>query len=401
MNRSTILFRDGLVFCAVVGAIFLGAVLREVNLLLFFASVLACFLFLDYRLGRNSIGGLKVKRIPPATIYAGEPFIMTVRLENSKKRRASWGVLFEDRVIPLTGRRALSADELDRKVKQAPGYRPVCYFEKVEAGSESKKSYAGQLPLRGRYQLGPTSVSTRFPLGFFRSSLYFRDTSEIIVFPKLGVLSQQWIHEHSQSSSQQNRFRFRTSRSSDEILGIRRWQSGDVRKWIHWRATARHNQLLVRQFQNRRHLDVAIVVDTWLPVAMNRQAFENFELAISFAGTVVREFSKSLSGHLCFATGTKDYIYRGKTGMTIYNTIMEELADLQPSRDDLLPQVLQNLYNTVGMHANVLLVTRSRFGTRGPDRLASLRNDAKLQHFLADVHVIDVSQSSFNSIFHF
>ncbi|MDO5567552.1 MAG: DUF58 domain-containing protein, partial [Planctomycetia bacterium] len=323
MNRSTILFRDGLVFCAVVGAIFFGAVLREVNLLLFFASVLACFLFLDYRLGKKSIGGLTVKRIPPATIHAGEPFIMTVRLENGKKRQASWGVLFEDRVIPLTGRRALGAEELDRKVKQSPGYRPVCYFEKVDAGSEARKSYAGQLPLRGRYQLGPTSVSTRFPLGFFRSSLYFRETSEIIVYPKLGVLSKKWIHEHSQSSNQQNRFRFHASRSSDEILGIRRWQTGDVRKWIHWRATARHNQILVRQFQSRRHLDVAVILDTWLPNAMNRNAFENFELSISFAATVAKEFSKSISGHLYFVTGTKDYIYRGKTGMTFYNTIME------------------------------------------------------------------------------
>jgi uncharacterized protein (DUF58 family) len=47
-----------------------------------------------------------------------------------------------------------------------------------------------------------------------------------------------------------------------EYLGVREYRTGDSMRHVHWGLTARHNQVMVREFEEERTRRLAIVVDT-------------------------------------------------------------------------------------------------------------------------------------------
>jgi hypothetical protein len=73
-RRRTVLFKDGLGALSVAAFLFLGATIREVNLLMALGAFFAGFAVLDYWQGRRSLRRLRVARRLPDAIFAGEPF---------------------------------------------------------------------------------------------------------------------------------------------------------------------------------------------------------------------------------------------------------------------------------------------------------------------------------------
>jgi uncharacterized protein (DUF58 family) len=64
---------------------------------------------------------------------------------------------------------------------------------------------------------------------------------------------------------------------SGEYLGIRDFRSGDPLKMIHWRATARSQRLVVREFDRRLPVKYALFFHSYYPVGQPRlgDAFES------------------------------------------------------------------------------------------------------------------------------
>ena len=65
---------------------------------------------------------------------------------------------------------------------------------------------------------------------------------------------------------------------------LREYQPGDDRRYIHWRSSAKHDRLLVRQFLDTRRSHLAVVVDTTPDVYAGGE--EDVELAISMAASL-------------------------------------------------------------------------------------------------------------------
>ncbi len=128
-----------------------------------------------------------------------------------------------------------------------------------------RKSYVGRLPERGRYCFGKITLSTRFPCGFFRSSVELNIENEMIVLPKVGTLATGWMTRQHDASETMLHRRHRPSRVTGEFLGVRGWRHGDTKRWIHWRASARHDQLVVRQYEQHQNHDTAVLLDLFYP----------------------------------------------------------------------------------------------------------------------------------------
>ena len=65
---------------------------------------------------------------------------------------------------------------------------------------------------------------------------------------------------------------------------LREYQPGDDRRYIHWRSSAKHGRLLVRQFLDTRRSHLAVVVDTSPEVYTGED--DAVELAISCAASL-------------------------------------------------------------------------------------------------------------------
>jgi len=404
--------------------VFLEAFVREVNLLLLFASLLFSFILLDRFLGGRNLKKISAHRVLPRKIFACEPFMVTFELTN-KYRQTVPSVLVEDKVIlprfpvnqtervpvqvspPLLKkpRFLFFSYTKQRKQEETDGiFRPVCYFDFVTAGKKERKSYTGCFAQRGVYRFDSFTVSTRFPLGFFRSAQTVAQTDEMIVFPKIGRLGREWFLGDFQRKNELKSSRFLTSRISEETSGLRKWQSGDLQKTIHWRASAKHQELLVRQFEVRQNQNMTIVLD--LSHAGSEQNGsdpekakidqENIELAVSFTATLIHDFIIKNKGYLRLVIGGEDVILEGHASRGFLLTLLKKLATVQPmeqKNDSLLPRLL------AGNKENSRLILIMPFSAARTASLARDVENSAWQYSFLSLLKIDVASSAFDNIF--
>lgn len=74
-----------------------------------------------------------------------------------------------------------------------------------------------------------------------------------------------------------------------DFYGLRDWRPGDSRRWIHWRTSARRGSLVVRQFEQRRSQDLALLVDLWQPTQPSEAELAHVETAVSFVATLLAD----------------------------------------------------------------------------------------------------------------
>ncbi len=110
--------------------------------------------------------------------------------------------------------------------------------------------------VRGEFQLGPMTVISGDPFGFFLSPRRIDAVSRVIVFPATVPITQVQlpIGQISGGDAQRQRAHFITTNAA----GVRDYAPGDSFNRIHWASTARKDRLIVKEF------DIDPLVDIWL-----------------------------------------------------------------------------------------------------------------------------------------
>lgn len=406
---KTSITREGIYFLFVVLIVLGGAILREVNPMLLFSAFLCAPLIIAWRLGRRSLRGIRVQRRLPTRVFAGESFV--VQLETSvsersskKSLRSAWGIVVVDRIRPVYQNDEPKSDH--SKNKEIKPYEPAVYFEYLSEGQKSRKTYAGRIPQRGRYRVGPIMISTRFPFGFFRhwieQDIDEEGRSEFCVYPKLGRISTRWKTRHHEAVESQQRRRFRHSRVSGEFLGVRRWQQGDAKKWIHWRASAKHDEPFVRQFEKNQNRDCAILIDLFRDgEAESETQNENFELAVSFTATLVSETTRRGGCDLFFATSSDGETFiAGPVCLPLVENVLHRLALAEPDPADELPRILLKTLSRIDPNADLILVS-SRPLNLSSSRFREIQNDPRFRPLQQRLRIVDTSDPRLDEIFSF
>ncbi|HLA84935.1 MAG TPA: DUF58 domain-containing protein [Thermoguttaceae bacterium] len=351
------------VFVAIAGA----AMFRDINLLLVLAGMIAGPLWLSWRMVGANLRGLQLSRRVPQGVSAGDLLVVNLELTNTR-RRGSWAVAAEDQV---------------RRVGRDP-LRPCVYFAYTAGGQRIQQAYRGRLVERGLYEIGPLRLSTRFPFGLLRRTTLVGRRESLVVFPRLGRLTQAWLARHHEAfeGAQQRQQRF--SRVEGQFYGVRYWRNGDSRRSIHWRSSARQGQLVVRQYEQPRNRDMAVLVDLWRPGEPTRDDRDHVELAVSFAATVVAELCRKGNATIWLATtAAPREAIGGSTSPVLLGDCMRRLATAEAGEKDRLAEMLEDVLDRINQVNEIVLVTTRpvdwddsrRFGhlTQDPARAAALR----------------------------
>ncbi len=115
---------------------------------------------------------------------------------------------------------------------------------------------------RGLYPIGPLVVEFGDPFGMARASAACGEVDRLTVVPAVTALPEGGpvlIDGDGAAQLVQRR-----AVGNDDDLTTREYRSGDALRRVHWRASARHGELMVRQEEHRSHPDSRIVVDTRL-----------------------------------------------------------------------------------------------------------------------------------------
>lgn len=326
-QREIRLCREGVYYTVVVLAVLFGAVSRQLNLLMLLGCVLAGPLLFSLVYGRVALRRLRVERKLPAHLDVDQRLKVDVTLGNRRRLFGVWGIRVDDFVERdnAAGSRTASAG---------------VFFPRVAAGETRQAGYDGRLPHRGRYWFGPLKVSTRFPLGLVRHRLVLDDRAELLVHPRLGRLSPGWarmIREHEAGSQRMSR---RGLLESD-FYGLREWRTGDSRRWIHWRTSARRGSLMVRQFEQKRSQNLALLVDLWQPGDPTDAELARVETAISFVATLLADACRKPGGQLVLDLAAQESLHRSGPATPLYfREQMDALALVQAHQEDAFPSSL-------------------------------------------------------------
>lgn len=114
--------------------------------------------------------------------------------------------------------------------------------------------------LRGRFRLGPITVSSGDPFGLFVFHRTLRNTERtLVVYPMTPDLPQ-FAPSIGNLRGGDARFQ-RTHHVTTNVSGTREYAPGDSFNRIHWRSTARYGRLIVKEFELDPTADVWILLD--------------------------------------------------------------------------------------------------------------------------------------------
>lgn len=386
----TFFCREGAYYSLAVAAAFFAALLKQVNATMLFTSLLVCPLFIGLWFSRRTLRQLTVKRSVPSRIHAGDTFVTQLELENPREKISAWGVIVEDDIEVLetgTG-------------NEQPNHKPAVYFDYVRANDGKRKSYVGRLPERGRYRFGKVTLSTRFPCGFFRSSVELNVENEMIVLPKIGTLAAGWMTRQHDASETMLHRRHRSSRVTGEFLGVRNWQHGDTKRWIHWRASARHDQLVVKQYEQHQNHDAAILLDLYCPEGQADRFADDVELAVSFAATLAADIVRRGGCNVTFgAFQEATEIYHGPSNTALLDQILDRLAVLRMTRTDCLADMLIETLSNTEPNADLILISHRPVDFSDAKRFGKFGNDPRLRTLMQRIRMVATSDAAFDKIF--
>ena len=135
---------------------------------------------------------------------------------------------------------------------------------------------------RGIIPVGPVRTVRGDAIGLFRRVQTWTEQADIIVHPVIAPLQPfgvGLIRDLEGTASQT------VSMSDLSFHALREYVTGDDLRHVHWRSSARHGQLLVRQYLDTRRSHLVVLVDDDPAVYASEEAYE---LAISIAASLLR-----------------------------------------------------------------------------------------------------------------
>src|SRR3954470_16332041 len=131
----------------------------------------------------------------------------------------------------------------------------------IGLGGQSERSWLIRAPLvrRGHFRIEPLQIQTGDPFGFFEASAAVGQAVTVIVYPRIEPLPMWQIPaagiEGSRSAPE------RTLQTTALATTVRPWAPGDSFNRIHWKSTARHGDIQVKEFDLETTADAWIVLD--------------------------------------------------------------------------------------------------------------------------------------------
>lgn len=331
---------EGIVFLVIMSVMFIGAMLGRQNMLLLVFSLMAGAFVANGFISFNLLRKLNVTRQLPDLIMAGEPTNFYIEVQN-RKFMTVWVLTVTDVII-----------------NENETLRASVVFTRVPGYGKKLGQYRVQLMQRGRYQVGPVQFSTRFPLGIVERSAIVQSVQEVIVCPRPGRLL---VNRQSLRSQDQLVMRntSRVGAYDDEFHRIREYRNGDNPKAIHWRSTARRNELMVKEFHESRDENLMILLDLWQPRYPEVEQLECVETAISFATTLLKEHLASVrdSEIRLASLGSEFSSWEEIGGPRRWESILEYLSLIQAGLTNNLSELHQYWKNHRKADTRCLLIT--------------------------------------------
>ena len=268
------------------------------NILFIALSLLLACLILSGVLSWLNIRGVEwTPEFSPAFRVGRETSIALV-VRNEKTFLPTYGLWFDfvaqgrDPGAPMGPESTITGRGIDIRSALANAARfttrgMVALKDRLDPQSETTLEWRIVPNTRGTLKLELESVGSLFPFGFLKKRLACEFSRNVLVwpapieyrrFPVAGLWQQSGLERSARIGS------------GSDLLALRRYETGDSHRLIHWKASARTGKLLVRQFAAEGVDGLNLWVDT------SRETWshpEQFETMVSMAATFAEDLFRA------------------------------------------------------------------------------------------------------------
>ncbi|MDD2714279.1 MAG: DUF58 domain-containing protein [Candidatus Wallbacteria bacterium] len=273
---------------------------------------------------------VEVSREKKITASAGTVCTLNFRVKNSSKK-GIFDLYLEFFHLP---------DQLEQQPADRTPYL---------AGGETAGLQLRLLPRkRGIYQMVRLAAYTTYPFNLMRAFCGESILESLIVLPSFKSL--RGLSIPSGKKYQPGGVMLTSSvGESPEYIGNREYRPGDSTRRIDFRAWARLQKPVVRDYMEEFFSRVALVLDTYLPGKKKIQPDGNpaFEAAVSLVAAISEVLFREEYLVDFFAAGPDLYVFRAGRNLAHLDNMLEILACINETRtnpfDTLLPRLSEEL----------------------------------------------------------
>ena len=297
------------------------------NILFITLSLLLACLLLSGLLSWFNFMGICWRMRPQGAWRAGHETLVTVEVENRKNWLPTYSLWFELATQPRhppgpeKPEKGMRMRDILAAAEKHVTRGQIFLRERLEPRGATSLDWGVKPTRRGEAVIELGAVGSSFPFGFLRKNIGTALRHTVLVWP--AQVEYQWkgaVAAHAGSSGQ------RTARAGtgDDLLALRKYEQGDSHRQIHWKASARLGQLMIRQFAAESHDGYVLRLDT--PAAIWTRP-EQFELLCGFAGTLAEDLYAS--GRLRGVSVNGGPLLETRR-LRDLEALLDELARLQP-----------------------------------------------------------------------
>jgi uncharacterized protein (DUF58 family) len=216
--------RFGIVFAAMLFTMLLGALNYNNNAAVMLTCLIGGSAFLSMFTAFRTLNGLALQAVHAISCFAGDTLALQMYLAGGARLR-----------------RALRLDH--------PGGSRL-----FRLGPDGDGRLQLDIPTerRGRYVLPRLRLWTEFPLGLFWVWSYLHPEFSVVIYPKPEVRGPDLPDNARHGGGQPQR------RDGDDFSSLRAYRASDPPRLIAWKASARHDSLLVREHEQAPTREVVL-----------------------------------------------------------------------------------------------------------------------------------------------
>ncbi|MCW9089582.1 MAG: DUF58 domain-containing protein [Gammaproteobacteria bacterium] len=209
--------RSGIIFAVILLAMLIGAINYQNSLAFALTFLLASLALVSMIHAVRNLYGLRLTRGHPQPVFAGDTARFALSLENRNGPARFALRLMLDGQQPITHDLAQNGGQWIELCRHAPR--------------------------RGYLSAGRITLYSRYPLGLFHAWSNLNLAMSCLVYPRPDQkrgLPPQMLQERGSAGDQ--------GRGSDDFASLRPYHVGDSLRHIHWKALAREQGLMTKQF---------------------------------------------------------------------------------------------------------------------------------------------------------
>jgi len=267
---------DGRWFVIMTVLVGVGAVNTGNNLLYLLLGMMLGLILVSGVLSERVLKGVTVKRLPSGDLFAALPMRISYEVRNDKRFFSSFSINVDEHESRETrGTRRVTLGlpferPRRRKAREAeddPG-PPSALATRIPPKKAVVITGEYVFPQRGLYRYVGIDLGTRFPFGFFQKIRPIREPVEVLVYPEIrhdigGKTFDDMLFGEVHRASE--------GRGGD-FFGLREFRAGDDRRDVHWKVSARRNQLVRRLYERQDNEAIALYLYNWAPTGQGAEA---------------------------------------------------------------------------------------------------------------------------------